>query len=115
LRRRRFRRSLDVSSDTLFCTSRPTAARTNRCLEGRPMSSMLTATAADLAVLDADAPEALPPLADSLRALFACRGDQLPVPRELINSVRAYRLSSLADAVERYNERFEDQGAMASA
>lgn len=87
----------------------------NRRLEGRPVSSMLSATtAADLAVLDADAPEALPPLADSLRALFACRGDQLPVPAELINSVRAYRLSSLADAVERYNERFK-MGSTASA
>lgn len=47
----------------------------------------------------------MPPLADAMRELMSCRSSDLPVPPELLNSVRAYRLRSLADAIERYNER----------
>jgi hypothetical protein len=47
----------------------------------------------------------MPPLADAMRDVLACRASELPVPSHLLNSVRAYRLSTLADAIERYNER----------
>lgn len=47
----------------------------------------------------------LPPLSDAVRALVDCRANDEPVPAQLLNSVRAYRLASLADAIERYNDR----------
>lgn len=47
----------------------------------------------------------MPPLADAMRDLVAYRARDLPVPPELLNSVRAYRLRTLAEAIERYNER----------
>jgi hypothetical protein len=47
----------------------------------------------------------MPPLADAMRDVLACRSSELPVPSHLLNSVRAYRLNTLADAIERYNER----------
>ena len=49
--------------------------------------------------------EDMPPLADAMRDVLACRASELPVPSHLLNSVRAYRLRTLADAIERYNER----------
>ena len=47
----------------------------------------------------------MPPIAEAMRELVACRANDMPVPPELLNSVRAYRLRSLADAIERYNQR----------
>jgi hypothetical protein len=47
----------------------------------------------------------MPPLADAMRDVIAYRASELPVPSHLLNSVRAYRLSTLADAIERYNDR----------
>lgn len=66
-------------------------------------------TTSDLDVIDT-----LPPLPETLRELFACRGEHVTVPDELLNSVRAYRLSRLADAIERYNQRLEQAPAMAA-
>lgn len=47
----------------------------------------------------------MPPLADAMRELVAYRASELPVPAELLNSMRAYRLCTLAEAIERYNRR----------
>lgn len=49
--------------------------------------------------------EDMPPLADAMRDVMTYRASELPVPSHLLNSVRAYRLQTLADAIERYNER----------
>lgn len=51
----------------------------------------------------------LPPVADAMREVVACRANDIPVPPELVNSVRAYRLGALADAVERYNARVMEE------
>jgi hypothetical protein len=55
----------------------------------------------------------MPPLADAMRDLVAYRASELPVPVDLLNSVRAYRLRTLADAIERYNERLTEVAATA--
>lgn len=62
-----------------------------------------------------EADAALPPLPETLRELFACRGEHVVVPHELLNSVRAYRLSGLAAAIERYNGRLTTDGGVAAA
>jgi hypothetical protein len=56
----------------------------------------------------------MPPLADAMRDLVDCRSRELPVPPELLNSVRAYRLQNLAEAIERYNDRLAEQVAVSA-
>lgn len=54
------------------------------------------------------------PLGDAMDALMAYRSSELPVPAALVNSVRAYRLGTLADAIERYNDRVATRMAVAT-
>jgi hypothetical protein len=64
-------------------------------------STLSRSTTAAHVLIDDD----MPPLADAMRDVLACRSMERPVPPHLLNSVRAYRLQTLADAIERYNDR----------
>lgn len=67
------------------------------------MTSTLIAPSHDLApIRDEQRPV---PIFDTMQAVIQCRRELRPVPQRLVDQLRARSLSSLADAIERYNER----------
>ena len=60
------------------------------------MSSTLHAPEVDIAQ---------PMLFDTMQAVVQCRRAHAPVPSRLVDELRARHLATLADAIERYNER----------
>ena len=67
-----------------------------------PSTTIRRSATADHVVIDDE-----PTLEHAMQAIVACRASERPVPAHLLNSMRAYRLSTLADAIDRYNERLE--------
>jgi hypothetical protein len=68
------------------------------------MTSTLIAPTHDIA-LDGDQPCARPMLFDTMQAVIVCRRELRPVPERLVDELRARHLTSLVDAIERYNLR----------